>query len=55
MNYTWQEEAFEIDVTVSLKRSCSRYYVQGYCKIDLRIKRSADDGSGDGAARLLLM
>jgi hypothetical protein len=55
-NYTWQEEAFEIDVTVQVPRNVRAKDIMFKAtakSIDLRLKKSADDG--DGSSEVILL
>lgn len=57
-NYTWQEEAFEIDVTLQVPRNVRAKDIMFKAtakSIDLRLKRSADDGAGDGSSEVILL
>jgi hypothetical protein len=54
-NYTWQEEAFEIDVTVQVPRNVRAKDIMFKAttkSIDLRLKGSA---SGDGSSEVILL
>jgi hypothetical protein len=57
-NYTWQEEAFEIDVTVQVPRNVRAKDIMFKVtakSIDLRLKKSADDSGGDGSSEVILL